>query len=135
MSGAELIAAERRRQIEAEGWTPEHDDEHVHNELAWAAASYAIPEAPGPVHEGETSEFFNAERGVPTTWPTDWEEHWWKPSPGNRVRELTKAGALIAAEIDRLQRVPVCEVLGDREEQEFGGGKSRPSEGSGGEPA
>lgn len=29
MSGAERIAVERRRQIEAEGWTPEHDDEHL----------------------------------------------------------------------------------------------------------
>lgn len=26
--GVALIAAERRRQIEAEGWTPQHDDEH-----------------------------------------------------------------------------------------------------------
>ena len=31
-------------------------------------------------------------------------EEWWKPTPKNRVRELVKAGALIAAEIDRLQR-------------------------------
>jgi len=26
----------------------------------------------------------------------------WKPTPDDRVRELVKAGALIAAEIDRL---------------------------------
>lgn len=30
---------------------------------------------------------------------------WWKPSPENRIKELAKAGALIAAEIDRLQRL------------------------------
>jgi hypothetical protein len=29
---------------------------------------------------------------------------WWKPTPSDRIRELTKAGALIAAEIDRLKR-------------------------------
>jgi hypothetical protein len=29
----------------------------------------------------------------------------WKPTPDNRIRELEKAGALIAAEIDRLQRM------------------------------
>jgi hypothetical protein len=28
----------------------------------------------------------------------------WKPSPDDRFRELVKAGALIAAEIDRLLR-------------------------------
>ena len=33
-----------------------------------------------------------------------WEQKWWKPTPNDRVRELTKAGALIAAEIDRLTR-------------------------------
>jgi len=27
MNGIERIAAERERQVEAEGWTPEHDDE------------------------------------------------------------------------------------------------------------
>jgi hypothetical protein len=42
----------------------------------------------------------------PPMWP--WKPDWWKPSPGTdeeaRIRELAKAGALIAAEIDRLQR-------------------------------
>jgi hypothetical protein len=36
-------------------------------------------------------------------WP--WDKGWWKPTPDNRIRELEKAGALIAAEIDRLQRM------------------------------
>jgi hypothetical protein len=31
---------------------------------------------------------------------------WWNPTPENRIRELQKAWALIAAEIDRLQRYP-----------------------------
>lgn len=35
-------------------------------------------------------------------WP--WEARFWKPCPDDRARELVKAGALIAAEIDRLQR-------------------------------
>jgi hypothetical protein len=35
-------------------------------------------------------------------WP--WDRAWWKPSPNNRIRDMEKAGALIAAEIDRLQR-------------------------------
>ena len=43
--GIDLIADERRRQIEVEKWTPEHDDEHAENELALAAAVYAIPDS------------------------------------------------------------------------------------------
>ena len=85
--GVALIAAERARQINAEGWSPAHDAEHTDGELACAAACYAVP--PG---------YKLRERTPPFLWP--WEESWWKP--GDRVRELTKAGALIAAEIDRL---------------------------------
>lgn len=102
-SGVDLIAAERHRQVESEGWTPDHDDEHGLGQLAWAAASYAIPPAPGPIHDGESAEYWDKDRGVPTTWP-DWDSDWWKPCPDDRVRELVKAGALIAAEIDRLLR-------------------------------
>ena len=39
--GAEMIAAERRRQVEKEGWTAEHDSGHPSGELAMAAACYA----------------------------------------------------------------------------------------------
>lgn len=40
MSVIDEIAAERRRQIEVEGWTPEHDDEHPDghmNSATWQA--------------------------------------------------------------------------------------------------
>jgi hypothetical protein len=33
MLGIERIAAERQRQIEKEGWTPAHDDQHRNDEL------------------------------------------------------------------------------------------------------
>jgi hypothetical protein len=85
-----LIAAERERQVTAEGWTPEHDDHHDGSHLAQAAACYALP----PI----------ALRRTVWEWVWPWHEDWWKPSPDDRVRELTKAGALIAAEIDRLTR-------------------------------
>lgn len=87
-TGTEMIAEERQRQITAEGWTPEHDDEHNTEEMAKAAAVYAIPRT-----EREPI-FWNL-------WP--WHDSWWKP--GDRIRELVKAGALIAAEIDRLNRL------------------------------
>jgi hypothetical protein len=91
--GVALIAAERRRQIEAEGWTPEHDDEHNDGAMALAAATYALPVK----HRGDPD--------YPRFWP--WEISWWKP--GDRIRELTKAGALIAAEIERLHRAALQE--------------------------
>lgn len=94
--GVALIASERRRQIESEGWTPSHDDEHALNELATAAACYAAPDTCGYVDDGGT----RPRMAILAHWP--WSSHWWKP--GGRLRELAKAGALIAAEIDRLQR-------------------------------
>ena len=90
-TGAALIAAERRRQIEAEGWTPEHDAEHWDDDLARAAVCYALPSSERPLHREDP----------PRPWP--WLRSAWKPCPDDRVRELVKAGALIAAEIDRLQ--------------------------------
>lgn len=83
MNGAELIAAERQRQVDVEGWTPEHDAEHDRGELAKAAAAYAVPDH------------------AAVFWP--WAFSGFKRD--ERVRELAKAGALIAAEIDRLQSV------------------------------
>lgn len=88
MTVIEEIAAERRRQIEAEGWTPEHDDSHVMGELAMAAACYAAPT------------MFARADGLPELWP--WSREWWKPK--DRRRNLVIAAALIAAEIERLDR-------------------------------
>ena len=83
----ELIAAERQRQVNEVGWDESHDDNHCFEELAIAAGCYALPPRIGVRSEH---------------WPWDW--NWWKPSPDNRIRELVKAGALIVAEIERLQR-------------------------------
>lgn len=93
-TGIELIAEERQRQIEEEGWTPEHDDEHTTGEIAIAGATYAMR----PI----INEVMLKDDGIPHLWP--WDGNWYKPTPENRVRELQKAGALIAAEIDRLNR-------------------------------
>lgn len=92
-TGVELIAAERTRQVEVEGWTLERDAEHIHGQLACAAHCYALPHHLRPFqvrHSGQ----------LPLLWP--WTSRW---KLGNRIHELTKAGALIAAEIDRLQNV------------------------------
>lgn len=96
MSGAELIAAERQRQVDAEGWTLEHDDEHDMADLTRAAMCYADKAAAQVVDNVRYS------GDVRPAWP--WDQGWWRPST-DPVRNLVKAGALIAAEIDRLQRV------------------------------
>jgi hypothetical protein len=89
MTGIELIAAERKRQIEEEGWTAEHDSQWEKGELAEAAAAYAI-------HPFQDAAFINWRKLL---WP--WDIEWYKPET-DRIHELEKAGALIAAEIDRL---------------------------------
>ena len=87
------IMAERRRQIDVEGWTPEHDDtEHTAGELANAAAAWA-----------RTQQIVMA---WPGNSPTDKRS---KPRRG----QLVIAGALILAEIERLDRAE----LGRRDAQ------------------
>lgn len=82
------VIAERRRQIEVEGWAPEHDDRHGAHELAEAAACYCLSSA------GKPFDYFE------TMWP--WERRWFKVSDPRR--DLVKAGALVLAEIERLDR-------------------------------
>jgi hypothetical protein len=109
VSGIERIAAERRRQLGAEGWTVAHDDCHDRGQLAWAAVCYAAPDL-------VFRERRYANRIVfVDTWP--WDDGDKRPHRGNivlpnlgvsvqeRMRQLEKAGALIAAEIDRLERI------------------------------
>lgn len=102
-TGIELIADERQRQVEKEGWTPEHDDAHIRNELPLAAKSYLWHViARGWVCETEDlKSTYKTERADSYCWP--WDESWWKPK--NPVQDLVRAGALIAAEIDRLNRL------------------------------
>jgi hypothetical protein len=92
----QLIADERERQKTEEGWTEEHDDAHSEGELAAAAACYAMPE--------RLRDYLRSRDGrkvlAPVQWP--WSPKWWKPKDG--MDDLVRAGALIAAEIERLQR-------------------------------
>lgn len=93
-TGIERIAEERQRQIEQEGWTPEHDDSHIQGEMIEGARGY--------LSAALVTEFDREWVGPPPPlWP--WNQSWWKPSD-DPIRNLEKAGALIAAEIDRLQR-------------------------------
>lgn len=79
----EDVVGERKRQVEEECWTPEHDDNHGDGEMAEAAAAYAI----------------RLER----LWPRSWDLSWWKPK--SHRRNLVRAAALLIAEIERLDRM------------------------------
>lgn len=92
--GIARIAAERKRQVESEGWTPEHDDTHIDGELAEAAACYAA----AALYHAQGWDPARVTDSLSYPWPESW-----KPST-DPIRNLEKAGALIAAEIDRLLR-------------------------------
>jgi hypothetical protein len=94
------VAAERRRQIEVEGWTPEHDDAHRVGEMADAGAAYAHRANLHFNHPAFGTERKAAEAYCPNLWP--WDMAWWKPV-GFR-RDLVKAAALIAAEGEKFDR-------------------------------
>ena len=100
MTGIGVISAERKRQIDDKGYTPEHDDEHEFGELGLAAALYALPY---DVRQGEEplidqADFINLHITLETGC-----NFYLHPEP-DKFRRLAKAGALIAAEIDRLLR-------------------------------
>lgn len=90
-AAARDILAERQRQIAIEGWTPEHDDQHSGGEMAAAAAAYAFSAATADRYFALDPLGF---------WP--WSPDWWKPTTPRR--DLVKAGALILAEFERLDR-------------------------------
>jgi hypothetical protein len=100
-TGIELIAAERERQITAEGWSAAHDDEHRLGELSQAGACYA--DIAGALMHGasvkDIRDYYCDCTGPNPQWP--FEDAAWKPSQ-DPLQNLVKAGALIAAEIDRL---------------------------------
>ncbi|HFP6605538.1 TPA: hypothetical protein ACLM19_000594 [Pseudomonas aeruginosa] len=79
------VQTERRRQVEAEGWTPDHDDLYCAAELPRAAAAYIL--------SGANDE-------APAIWP--FVAKWWKPRDARA--NYVRAGALILAEIERLDR-------------------------------
>ena len=100
------IIAERQRQISEEGWTPEHDDKYNDFQLALAAAGYAqnVADYAGEYCQPHSSINWT-DAPEPEAWP--WSPVWWKPT--NPRRDLVKAGALILAEIERLDRAATAQ--------------------------
>jgi len=113
-TGIELIAIERRRQVDEEKYSSGHDDQHVDGEMAIAAACYAARETIYVMRERPDRIVF----GDPWPWvhhhimgrsmddpdiPVQGTQDIQKEGK-SRIQQLTIAGALIAAEIDRLNR-------------------------------
>lgn len=117
VSGIERIKIERLRQEVEEGFTTEHDDEHEDYSLALAAICFAAP-----VKIYRNKALAGPHRRFEDPWPDSWNASWDKRPRYNddegpdellfpnaytheqRIDLLVKAGALIAAEIDRLNR-------------------------------
>ncbi len=112
MNAIEDIIAERLRQTSAEGWSDAHDDEHHSGELARAAGWYALNASAHAYNDvlgvadpySVANEIFAEPDGF-YAWP--WPLDWWKPK--NRRRDLVRAGALIVAEIERLDRASIMD--------------------------
>lgn len=92
------VLAERARQISAEGWTPEHDDQHDDGVMALAAAGYAHAAF---WNEFEPKTAFTSEE-PPPGWPDEWD---FKPADARRM--LVKAAALCLAEVERRDRAAI----------------------------
>lgn len=96
--GIELIAAERARQPEL-GYDAEHDKGHA-RELTAAGAAYAA-QTDWMMRWGTEGDMTlgHYQTAIPMQWP--WGREGWRFT-GDPIRDLTKAGALIAAALDSL---------------------------------
>lgn len=98
INGVAVIAKEREEQISKHNWSVQHDiDVNKDGQLVQAAVSYLS--ATNRVR-------LKTAYGLMTVrpldiWPSNWGTNWFKAND-DKIKNLSKAGALIAAEIDRL---------------------------------
>ena len=85
MNGVERIALERKRQLEHEGWTAEHDDNFDCMQLSRAAICYVLPEEIRSIYIGS---LFQKQSLLNELWP--WDNYWWKPEPDSRIKRIGK---------------------------------------------
>lgn len=101
-AAARLVRDERIRQICAEHWTPEHDDQHTDGQLADAAGAYAVAATNDLKPDGTLDEHYGTDSGR-LLWP--WQREGFKPR--SHRHNLVRAGALILAELERIERLRV----------------------------
>ncbi|NJB80343.1 hypothetical protein [Xanthomonas arboricola] len=102
-TGVQAIAEERARQVQVEGMTPEGDAGYRYGQLAWAAVAYMQLSAM-ELRDGGRAHIATA--SPPACWP--WDASWWKPRDVRR--DLVRAGALIAAQLDAIDQQAKPEV-------------------------
>lgn len=100
-TGIELIAEERQRQIEVEGYSAQHDSQHKASEFAYAIIAYAeaVKASLNCKENGINDEIYISMAKA------DMGKHfpWGKFKTTTDIRDLEKIGALAAALIDKLQ--------------------------------
>lgn len=89
-TGIELITEERQRQLTVTPWSLEHDKQHQFGELAKVAATLAVVHT--DAHIEDADDFIQNGR-----------DPWGLCDKHGAIQRLVIAGALIAAEIDRIQ--------------------------------
>ncbi len=82
------VMSERQRQIDVEGFTPEHDDKSQPSSLTRAAAAYVV------------NTFYPMDN---PSWWWPWSIQWWKPK--DERRDLVRAAALLIARIEQIDRL------------------------------
>lgn len=106
MSGLELIAAEMERQTESiPGYFLRSKRELARAAMAlvtfYVERAWAFTDELGLIGGAKNGPKVYRTETMPDSWP--WAKKYWKPK--TPLEDLVKAGALIAAEIDRLQRL------------------------------
>jgi len=91
------VLKERIRQITVEGYTTEGDDRYTTGQLADAASAFAVWAYTWNMPPKCTH--------IPAGWP--WAPETWKPTSQRQM--LIKAGTLILAELERLDRMEISE--------------------------
>lgn len=109
MTGIEEISIERVRQVTREGFDAKHDQLNTQFELSRCAIAY--------INQAQNLGLSVWQDRIPDEYPVTWDKKFWKPLPKDEnslcpvielddsIQMLTRAGALIAAEIDRLKNL------------------------------
>jgi hypothetical protein len=109
MISIDLIKEERKRQITERKYDDKHDDDHDHDELIQAAQCY-LDHVSIKSHVMNLNDSYDEKIKLykdvkrPKNWPPQFDKDSWNPD--SPIRDLVKAAALIAAEIDRRLRIP-----------------------------
>lgn len=93
--GLGVIQLERVRQVDQHGWTPESDQQYTNRQLLRYAEYWMTSPLQNDLRDDIKHDLRQDSSG--------WEDEWFKYDERTPEERLARAGALIAAEIDRLR--------------------------------